>query len=471
MEDGKCSECGSALPRGAVRCATCGAPVSSDVKKCPECGKMIPAKAVFCPRCGKMVWNDMAEEPQPAPEPQPAETEAGRVSIDEEAEPAGDEPQPGNGRQGDTKLKYTITAVLVAVVVCLAVCNICDWGDGGSEADNTHLSLADSDAETQPESEQMSIVEASDIYGDAMVRNNRAGDGSAFGPAAYTLHGGRPLIVGVNYSYSDKQRPFIKLTQLSKIDGRWRCGEETVRHEDGGVIVMDRDRLRLAGEDIPRFEIIDGKHYFYFVYLVSPVGRMPGTAAWCHLKLTLFNVESADVVQLDYACEPVTAEHGDTLYYGHVENRRETPEFKFLEDELGRLPIVYKPTPEEQEMAEPANASRKWLADNGEMLSQLEKGRQEVAFTPTRYDSPLFSRSDVVMDSRVSTEAYVYYATHTGTVFGYDRNAKEFFIVYASSHGSVPQIEINGNGTLHVSAEEVNFDFDPATGCATLNRE
>lgn len=467
MEDGKCSECGSALPRGAVRCATCGAPVSSDVKKCPECGKMIPVKSVFCPCCGKMVWNDMEEKKTPV-EPEPmktdVKTEKHDVATENTDNPA--EEMPVNHNR--TKINRIVSIVLVVAVVCIAIYSIYDWGGGGGGTSNPYLALTGNDAIKRPEPERMNIVEASGIYGDAMVHDNRIGDLSTFGPAAYTLHGGKPLIVGINYFSGDKQRSFLKLTQIHKIDDAWRCGDETLRHEDDGIIVMDRDRLRLSGENIPRFVNIDGKHYFYFIYLVNPSEKLFGTSARNHLKLSLFNIESTDVIQLDYECEPVIV-RGETLYYGNVENRRETPEFEFLASELDKLPIVYHPTPEEQKMAMPANASRKWLADNSELLGELKKGKQKVTFVLTYYDSPLFSRGDVAMDSRVSTEVYVYYATHTGTVFGYNRNSKKFFIVYVDSRGSVPQIEINSDGTLHVAAIEVDFDFDPATTHATLN--
>lgn len=467
MADNKCSECGSSILPGATRCAVCGAPVGGNVRRCPECDKMIPAKSVFCPCCGKMVWNDMEEGKTPA-QHVPMKTDVKTEKHEDITEDLNESTDKKPANRNRTKANRIITFTLVIVVICLAIYSIYDWGGGGDKTTNPYLALTGNDTIKRPEPERMNIVEASGIYGDAMVHDNRIGDLSTFGPAAYTLHGEKPLIVGINYFSGDKQRSFLKLTQIHKIDDAWRCGDETLRHEDDGIIVMDRDRLRLSGENIPRFVDIDGKHYFYFIYLVNPSEKLFGTSARNHLKLSLFNIESTDIVQLDYECEPVIV-RGETLYYGSVENRRETPEFEFLASELDKLPIVYHPTPEEQEMAMPANASRKWLADNSELLGELKKGKRKVTFVLTYYDSPLFSRGDVAMDSRVSTEVYVYYATHTGTVFGYNRNSKKFFIVYVDSRGSVPQIEINSDGTLHVAAIEVDFDFDPATTHATLN--
>lgn len=480
MADNKCGECGSRLPQGVARCGNCGAPVGGELRQCPACGKSIPVKSVFCPCCGKMVWNDMEEVP-PVPEPKP---DSSGIAVEPSGNAASDGELPAeelpasDSNDGDggsdcvatrhTALDRTITALLVAAVLILAAYSIYDWGGGGDETTNPYMEIVGEDTVDTPDPDRLNIEDASSIYGNALVHDNRIGDKSVSGPAAYAVVKGAPLIVGINYFSEAKQRPFFKLTQVRKIDGRWRCGEEKLRHEDGGVLVFDRDKLKLSGENVPRFVSIDGKTYFYFVYLHSPSRGMFGALGKHHLKLSLFNVESLDVVQLDYECEPVLV-RGETLYYGKVADTRTTPEFKFLSAELERLPIVYRPTPEEQRDAAPANASHKWQADNDSLLSLLRGGRQEVVFSMMRYGSPLFSRSDVIMDSRVETEAVIYYATYGGEVFGYDRVGKKFFIAYVDEHGAVPAIEINSNGTLHVVASGVDFDLDPVTGRATLN--
>lgn len=459
-------ECGSMLRPGDTRCRNCGASVTDVVHRCPECGKSVPAKSVFCPCCGKMVWNDMAEQPVPSsqdgnPDYDLPESAAGGITDDTSAINVTRDRRRGMRNR-------IITIVLVVVVLCFAGYAIYDWGGGGGASSNPYKELTGIDTAATPEPERMNIVEASGIYGNTMVHDNRIGDKSTFGAAAYTLRNGVPLIVGINYFSDEKQRSFFKLTQLHKINGAWRCGEETLRYDDMGLLVMERDMLKLSGENIPRFEIIDGKTYFYFVYLVKPRQSVLASVDKCNLKLSLFNVESTDIIQLDYECEPVVS-GGSTLYYGEVVNPRETPEFEFLSGELSRLPIVYRPSAEEIEMASPGNASRRWQADNDSLVGQLRSGRQEVTFSMLHYGSPLFSRGDVDMDSKVSTETYVFYVTHSGTVFGCNMITKKFFIAYVDARGAVPQIEINSNGTLHVIASGLDFDFDPATGRAMLN--
>ena len=233
-------------------------------------------------------------------------------------------------------------------------------------------------------------------------------------------------------------------------------------------MVVDRDMLKLSGENIPRFVKLDGKNYFYFICLTKPVANLFGSSHKCHLMLSLFNIESNDIIQLDYACEQVLVK-GETLYYGEAMNPRVTPEYEFLKSELARLPLVYHPTSEEQEMMSPSNASRKWQSDNAEVLDTLRNGKQEARFIITLYDSPLFSRSEVDMNSKVYTETCIYYTTYGGTVFGYNRVTKKFFIAYADERGAVPKTEINSDGTLHVAAVNIDFDFDPSTGKVTLN--
>ena len=462
----RCKECGSEIRNGSERCDKCGATVGGCTRRCPECGKHIPPKSVFCPHCGKMVWNDMAEDEPPQPECEENKETATKQEPNGTSETGKEHPRPK--QQQRSSRNRIITTILVIIVLCGAAYALYDWGGGGDNTTNPYMTLTGTDTTTHAEPERMNVVEATGIYGNTLIHDNRIGDKSVQGSAAYTLLHGRPLIVGINFFSGEKQRSFIKLTTLHKEDGRWHCGQESARYEDGGIIEMDRDKLKIAGENIPRFEQIDGKNYFYFVYLVKPAERLLGTAAKHHLRLALFNIESNDIVQLDYECEPVMA-NGTTLYYGKVSKRRETPEFEFLDGELGKLPIVHHPTPEEVEMASPANASRKWMADNDSIMDLMRNGKQEATLTLTRYEKPLFSRSDVDMDTKVATETYIYYVTHGGTVFGYNHITKKFFIAYVDDRNAQPQIEINSNGTLHVKAPSVDFDLDPSTGKATLN--
>lgn len=464
----RCKECGSEIRNGSERCDKCGATVGGRTRRCPECGKHIPPKSVFCPHCGKMVWNDMAEDEPPQPECEENKETATKQEPNGTSETGKEHLRPRQQRRSSRN--RIITTILVIIVLCGAAYALYDWGGGGDNTTNPYMTLTGTgtDTTTHAEPERMNVVEATGIYGNTLIHDNRIGDKSVQGSAAYALLKGRPLIIGINFFSGEKQRSFFKLTMLYKEDGRWHCGKDVMRYEDGGTIEMNRDKLKIAGENIPRFVQIDGKNYFYFVYLVKPAEKFLGTAANSQLKLMLFNIESSDFVHLDYECEPVMV-NGMTLYYGKITNQRETPEFDFLKDELGKLPIVYHPSPQEIEMAAPTNASRKWVTDNDSIINLLRNGKQEVTLALTRYNSPLFSRSEVDMDTKVSTETYIYFVTHSGTVFGYNHITKKFFIAYVDDRSAQPQIEINSDGTLHVKASSVDFDLDPDTGKATLN--
>ena len=464
----RCKECGSEIRNGSERCDKCGATVGGRTRRCPECGKHIPPKSVFCPHCGKMVWNDMAEDEPPQPECEENKETATKQEPNGTSETGKEHPRPKQQRRSSRN--RIITTILVIIVLCGAAYALYDWGGGGDNTTNPYMTLTGTgtDTTTHAEPERMNVVEATGIYGNTLIHDNRIGDKSVQGSAAYALLNGRPLIIGINFFSEEKQRSFFKLTMLYKEDGRWHCGKDVMRYEDGGTIEMNRDKLKIAGENIPRFVQIDGKNYFYFVYLVKPAEKFLGTAANSQLKLMLFNIESSDFVHLDYECEPVMV-NGMTLYYGKITNQRETPEFAVLKDELGKLPIVHHPSPQEIEMAAPTNASRKWVTDNDSIINLLRNGKQEVTLALTRYNSPLFSRSEVDMDTKISTETYIYFVTHSGTVFGYNHITKKFFIAYVDDRSSQPQIEINSDGTLHVKAPSVDFDLDPSTGKATLN--
>ena len=464
MEDGKCSECGSALPRGAVRCATCGAPVSSDVKKCPECGKMIPAKAVFCPRCGKMVWNDMAEDEPPQPECEENKETATKQEPNGTSETGKEHPRPKQQRRSSRN--RIITTILVIIVLCGAAYALYDWGGGGDNTTNPYMTLTGTgtDTTTHAEPERMNVVEATGIYGNTLIHDNRIGDKSVQGSAAYALLKGRPLIIGINFFSGEKQRSFFKLTMLYKEDGRWHCGKDVMRYEDGGTIEMNRDKLKIAGDIIKAGGLV-----LFPTETVYGLGSN-GLDENSQLKLMLFNIESSDFVHLDYECEPVMV-NGMTLYYGKITNQRETPEFDFLKDELGKLPIVHHPSPQEIEMAAPTNASRKWVTDNDSIINLLRNGKQEVTLALTRYNSPLFSRSEVDMDTKISTETYIYFVTHSGTVFGYNHITKKFFIAYVDDRSEKIGRKIRDNEMRHVPYMLIVGEKEAANGEVSVRKQ
>lgn len=468
MAVNKCPKCGNMLPAGAVYCGKCGASLLAGMRKCPECHRFVPAKSVFCPLCGKMIRNDFAPEPV-VTEPSTEEKER-MVAEEVEKQPEKEgKPVVNISREEIADYKHTsskssgrknrfISLALVLVIVVLVIA-VYDWSNGGiSPVDGQGQNLAG--GLSQPRMAGMSMDEAAEIYKSVAMSHNDTE--SQFGIASYSNQRGKERIVGIDFGSDGKHRSHYRIMELVRLNEEWRGLGEVVKNIDGGSMIFDRDVLGIAGENIPRIMELDGKLYFYFVYLVVPF-KENAYDGDCHLMPSLYNIETKDVIQADFVCRPVVR-NGSQMYRGKLTGSRETPEFKFLSKELSSYSIIYRPTAEDIEAEAPENAVKKWTADNEKALQELKDvGVASTTFAITRYDSPLFSRNDVDTESFVESGDYMYYVTHAGAVFGYNRSTHEFFIAYVDVNGNKPVIDINPDGLLHVTAGDVNFDFEPVS--------
>ena len=476
MAVNKCPKCGNMLPAGAAYCGKCGASLLAGMRKCPECHRFIPAKSVFCPLCGKMVRNDFAPEPsvptsdtndvkavdnkptvKPEDEKRPKEEIKPTVNISR------DDVADRKKTARDNSRKNKLISILLVLVIVVLVVAVYDWNGGNilHGVLQEQAATTENDKPRQMENLPMDMEDAASTYREVAMQGSRSDEGSRFAFAAYSDLRGKERIVGVDFNSGEKQRSHYRIMELVSLNGEWQSLGEVVKYIDNGLLVFDRDSLGLANENIPRMMELDGKLYFYFVYLVMP--SKDATDADFHLMPSLFNVETKDVIQADFVCRPVNR-GGLQMYRGKLADNRETPEFKFLSRELARYSIIYSPTAEEIELEAPENAVKKWTMDNEKALQELSNAdTTTTTFVVMRYGSPLFSREEVETESLVERGNYLFYETHAGAVYGYDRSSHEFFIAYVDTAGNKPVIDITDEGMLHVVAGEMDFDFDPVS--------
>ncbi len=471
MAVNKCPKCGNMLPAGAVYCGKCGASLLAGMRKCPECHRFVPAKSVFCPLCGKMIRNDFAPEPvmtEPVTDDKNVEKKEHMVAEEVEKQPKKErKPVVNISREEVADYKHTssknsgrknkfISLALVLVIVVLVVA-VYDWSSASNESGKEQNFSGEL---SQPEMVEMSMDEAAEIYRNVVMSHSDTE--SQFGIASYSNLRGKERIVGIDFGSDGRRRSHYRIMELAHLDEEWRGLGEVVKNIDGGSIIFDRDVLGLAGENIPRIMELDGKLYFYFVYLVVPF-KENASDVECHLMPSLYNIETKDVIQADFVCRPVTR-NGSQMYRGKLSGSRETPEFRFLSKELSNYSIIYRPTAEDIEAESPENAVKKWTTDNEKALQELKDADvASTTFVITRYDSPLFSRNDVDTESLVESGDYMFYVTYAGAVFGYNRSTREFFIAYVDANGNKPVIDIKPNGLLHVTAGDMDFDFEPVS--------
>ena len=472
----KCPKCGNMLPAGAAYCGKCGASLLAGMRKCPECHRFIPAKSVFCPLCGKMVRNDFAPEPVVLT-PEPNEKAVGENKSSVVAE---DEKQPKkeikptvnisrddvlenkNNKSKDNGRKNKLISISLVLVIVILVVAVYDWNSGSILHNEVQeQTLADESELLQQDEIPMSMEEAAEAYRSIAMHGSHGDEDSRFAVAAYSNLRGKERIVGIDFNSDENRRSYYRIKELVRLNGEWQSLGEIVKYIDRGLLIFNRDSLGIANENIPRIMELDGKLYFYFVYLIAPF--QDASRGECHLMPSLYNIETKDVIQADFICRPVNR-GGRKMYRGEMSGNRETPEFRFLSQELARYSIIYRPTAEEMELEAPKNAVKKWAKDNEKALQELKDADvATTTFVVTLYDSPLFAREEVDTESLVENESYMFYVTHAGAVFGYNRSSREFFIAYVDMNGNKPVIDMKPGGMLHVVAGDMDFDLDPVS--------
>ena len=456
-----CPNCGNQAPEGSRFCNKCGTPLSQ--KQCPACHSMIPADSIFCPHCRQMVrttttatrgekqvpvatesWRNEqqgvlpgnsqpAQQPaqQPYRQPQPQRQqpqqnyEPQRQQYDEIAND-NYEPKKSN------KMLYIIGAALLAFLTLIVVRN-CFFSEKKKENSIVSTEIPDT-----PD-------RARDIFTSALNQNNLRVDGDQIAYALRTSGtDGKSgdTIVGVTWN-TNVSPTVYKVYTFSANGSAWECKHIETKTISGRDIDFEPQRLRSNG-DVPQLAKIDGKEYFYYAYLNMPQGGQGGTG---RVSAALLNIATGTIdAQIDFDGPIATSpENGKQIEVESVNNRsgalydflrdhaRNIGCLKFLsQEEIDKRREEDEKEKEERELADPANADRRWNHDNEEVQTALDNG-EEVRVNVTQYDKskPLFKADD--FSSKINGPDHVVFLCKNGVVYAFNKKTDKNCVVYAGS--------------------------------------
>ena len=123
---------------------------------------------------------------------------------------------------------------------------------------------------------------------------------------------------------------------------------------------------------------------------------------------------------------------------------------------------------EEKALAGPENAAAKWNHDNAENMQQLRQG-QDVTLAAPSYDKPIFNFRD--RTKQVDSERYMVFIDNRGCVYGFNKDTRRYFVVYAPQDGGSGASNIgfgDVNTTLRMRTSDGHIVYDLPTGKAHL---
>lgn len=434
MQYYKCSNCGNEVPEGSAFCNKCGAPIvktttsAADTKECPHCHATIPTTSQFCPKCGQSTHAAApAAEPQQAPNQwqQPAAAPSGSNNG-----AGGDDPNEGNKRS-----RNVVVAVVILAFLSLVLVRNCYFSGGSQRLDN-----ADTTAVTVDTANQQNTL---GIFTQALQTNNFGGDGAA---VVYAIRipgsdsGNPDHIVGITSQSGQGSHTFYKIYDMVQNGTNWDMQLAKTNYLEGQNITFDAGQLLADPSTLPQSTVIDGKRYVYFAYMTQ------GGGAAGHVVLNLYNIDTKQVVTVNYDGEYKTLEDGQQHIVCSAK-KAGSKEQQFLADQVVSIGIIHIKTQEEidaekeaetkeaeeekaKEMESPANSSGKWQSDNVDAMEQLNGG-SEVTLRSAVYDKdkPLFRQTDL-KDTR-SNGAYTVFLTKGGVVYAFNKSEGKNFVVYA----------------------------------------
>lgn len=410
--------------------------------KCPACGNMISADSKFCNYCGSKIEHKIVAVPPTA------ENDGDDDDFTDEQQAVDEQEKAQQMR------KWAITGALVLIVLILTGIILYSNGIIGNSSNGTDSIAAIT---------EMSGDEALNTFINTLNQENKNGDGAIAAYAAFNNKDGHERIVGMTYLSSNSQRSVVKVYTIEYNDSSWHCAGEASRFADG-LITVDRNELRFDETEVPQIVEIDGSQYFYFVYLVSPASSFGSSTGNYHLMFNLFNIATNNIVSLDFVCTEYTLD-GTRYFRGAVANQQQSPEGTFLQGKIDEAKIIYRPTAEELALESPEKAPEKWKLDNSDNVANLTASN-DAQLQFTYYDKPLFSKDDVVVESRVGNDKFVFISSSKGVVYGFNRTTHKYFVLYASTSGEAPKLELTADGKIHVTAAEASFVVNPNTGKA-----
>ena len=475
----RCQHCGHEVPDGSVFCNRCGYRMSNDMP-CPYCGKQIPTTSVFCPACGKAV----KEEPEDVartttttvstpPRHQGKTYNEQRQSTQRQPANAWQRPEPiedddeddvnNNGGRSNFNRNLIIGAVLVALVIgvlsLLRHCNSQENDRLEARADSAAI-IADGSQEP------MSILTAE------LSRNGMTDDKAYTGCAvrfASTDPETPERIAGVTYK-DDTDKPFIKVYTLSRDGAQWKTELGQTKYYNDRIIGMDNSSLIADAMYVPRAVDLEGKQYLYFAFINHLKGAGEGNNG--RVTLALYDLDGKKLTTLTYDGQIRSRTDGRQYVYcrGPLESTNSS-ERRFLQQEASNIGAIRVATQEEIDAEEEAkakeeeekalqgeeNADAKWDHDNAENMDKLKEG-EEVKMKSTQYDKPIINMKDI--KEKLENDRYLVFLDNKGSVVGFNKSSRKYFMIYAGKNGPASGISFNGDNSILIKNTGGSLSYD-----------
>ena len=466
----RCEKCGQQVPDGSAFCNHCGAPISADML-CPSCGQTIPANSVFCPKCGKMVRNDMQEpveetvatagatyhelererreqETDPWQETRREQEQERKPYYpednvqdedDEDEEELSSEPAHFNR---NVLIGAAVVAALIGLLLLLRTCG--SSNDGRHEVTGSDSTLLVADAAGDP----MAVFTAE------LSRNNFTGDGAVAAHAVKVPGNGtdRPeVIMGVTAKNDTESRSYFKIYKLTQNGQVWMPELQHTQYLNGRTVNMDNAALIADIQNVPRAVRVNDKDYYYFAYVNNPVeGGSIGRVSLC-----LWNVDEKKLTTLDYQGPIKTLDDGRQYVYGKPLQSINSAGG----DAFDAVPVQE----EEKRLADPNNVDERWNQENEENVEALKKG-EEVTIKAASYDKPIFNMKEI--NKKIENEGYIVFSINNGAVYGFNKNTRKYFSIYAPKGDSQPSdigFADSKNNLMRMRTSEGRFSYDLVT--------
>ena len=477
----RCQHCGHEVPEGSVFCNRCGYRLNTEIT-CEYCHQPMPAGSVFCPHCGKAASNAMsiasahtaAEQPKAvtynqqrqqqqrlAAQQQQRRAENAWKSQPEEE----DDDQDGNDDGGKSNFDRNLIIGIVAAVILIALLSLMRHCNS---RENDRLEARADSAALVADSSQDPMA----IFNAELSRNNLTDDKAYVGCAvrfASTDPDTPERIVGVTYK-EDTDRPFVKIYTLTHDGAQWKTELGQTKYFDGRTIIMDNSSLIADAMNVPRAVTVDGKQCLYFAFLNHLKGAGEGNNG--RVTLCLYDIDAKRLTTLTYDGQIRARTDGRQYVYcrGPLENTSSS-ERTFLRQEAASIGAIKVATQEEIDAEEEAkakeeeekalageeNADAKWDHDNADNMNKLKEG-EEVHMKPTQYDKPIINMKEI--KDKLENDRYLVFSDKKGSVVGFNKSSRKYFVIYAGKNGPASGISFNGDNSVLIKTSSGNITYD-----------
>ena len=477
----RCQHCGHEVPEGSVFCNRCGYRLNTEIT-CEYCHQPMPAGSVFCPHCGKAASNAMsiasahtaAEQPKAVTYNQQrqqqqrlaAQQQQRRAENAWKSQPEeDDDDQDGNDDGGKSNFDRNLIIGIVAAVILIALLSLMRHCNS---RENDRLEARADSAALVADSSQDPMA----IFNAELSRNNLTDDKAYAGCAirfASTDPDTPERIVGVTYK-EDTDRPFVKIYTLTHDGAQWKTELGQTKYFDGRTIIMDNSSLIADAMNVPRAVTVDGKQCLYFAFLNHLKGAGEGNNG--RVTLCLYDIDAKRLTTLTYDGQIRARTDGRQYVYcrGPLENTSSS-ERTFLRQEAASIGAIKVATQEEIDAEEEAkakeeeekalageeNADAKWNHDNADNMDKLKEG-EEVHMKPTQYDKPIINMKEI--KDKLENDRYLVFSDKKGSVVGFNKSSRKYFVIYAGKNGPATGISFNGDNSVLIKTSGGNITYD-----------